>query len=778
MIDMKKRIPLILLTALSSVFILSFYGKVIFHPDSYLFSNGGDALKNYFTWCYHIKYDSSYINFEGMNYPYGEHFLYTDCHPVFATFLKYLASNSDFFSDHSIGILNFAMIFSIFLTFFICYFLLREFSINRWLSLLFSIGITTLSPQIFRMEGHLALSYSIAVPLSWLLIIKSLKKPENPAYSIILFINNLFWLFIHVYLGVIILFFLTLIVAGKYIFEKNRWKLTPHFLRMISVVFVPVIIFYFFTVLTDTHTGRTNNPSGFFLYNAEFDDVFLPHHPPLRPLLDSLTGNKIRLQWEAWSYVGFSVTILFIVLLVLSVIKIFRRKKTTLLNSVFSSFILNISLVSAFIVVLFAMAFPFRQFPVLLDIVPVFKQFRATGRFTWPFYFAATVFAVYAMQELLYYWKEPGKKIFIFSLCIVAGIFNITEGIPYHSEVSGSIVKSKNIFKKELLTVSYRSALEAIHPGNFQAILTLPFYYQGSESYSRPRIDETVRASIILSYQTGIPIVCANLTRTSIRESKNIVQVVSPDFYIKEILADLPDNRPFLVIRTKDDITKYEEEILKKCEPVFLNDEISVFSLDKEELFKNSAETIFKKFKQIRPNLCGRERFYITDNPSFFYYNGFEESKSDRAFRGKGGFQSVKKGKNTFAEFAPFTFSAGKKYEASLWMYNGFNDALNNWLRFIIEEYDEETNTWYSTICLPEQSETINGDWSLIENTFEVKNPKNKIFVVTIGKDDSREKLFADDLLIRESGADVYSINEEEDTLFYNNHEVVLRQLQ
>jgi hypothetical protein len=775
MIEVKKKIPFILLTAFSSLFILSFYGKVISHPDSFLFSNEGDALKNYFTWSYHIKYDSSYINFEGMNYPYGEHFLYTDCHPVLADFLKYLSSTHGFFSDHSIGILNFAMILSIFLTFFICYFLLRQFSINRWLSLLFSIGITILSPQIFRMEGHLALSYSVAIPLSWLLLLKSLKKPENPAYSIILFINNLFWLFIHVYLGVMILFFLTLIVAGKYMSEKKRWKLTPHFLRMISAVILPIIIFYFFTVLTDTHAGRTNNPSGFFSYNAELDDVFLPHHPPLRPLFDLLTGNKISLQWEAWSYVGFSTTILFIFLLVLSVIKIFRRNKTTLLNNVFSSVVLNISLGSAFIVLLFAMAFPFRQFPFLLDVVPFIKQFRATGRFTWPFYFAATVFAAYAMQELLYYRKEPGRRILVFSLCIVAGIFNIAEGIPYHAEVAGSIVKSNNIFKEEFLPVSYRTALKAILPEEFQAILALPFYYQGSESYSRPRIEKTVRASVILSYQTGIPIVCANLTRTSVRESKNIVQIVSPGFYKKEILADLPDRKPFLVIRTKDGITKYEEDILKKCKPVFLDNEISVYSLEKEELFKNSAEAVFEKFKQIRPNLCRREQFYVTDTSSFFYYNGFEGSKSERPFRGKGGYQSVKKGKNTFAEFAPYTFSQGKKYEVSMWMYNGFDDALNNWLRFIIEEYDEKANTWYSTVCLPEQSETINGDWSLIENTFEVKNPGSRIYIVAIGKDDSRQGLFADDLLIKESGTEVYGINEKEDTLFYNNHQVVLR---
>ncbi|MBK6965486.1 MAG: hypothetical protein IPH20_16550 [Bacteroidales bacterium] len=59
----------------------------------------------------------------------------------------------------------------------------------------------------------------------------------------------------------------------------------------------------------------------------------------------------------------------------------------------------------------------------------------------------------------------------------------------------------------------------------------MPFFYQGSESYSRPRSEESARASMVFALHSGIPLVCANLTRTSIQESKNIVQLVSPDFY-------------------------------------------------------------------------------------------------------------------------------------------------------------------------------------------------------------------------------------------------------
>ena len=111
-----------------------------------------------------------------------------------------------------------------------------------------------------------------------------------------------------------------------------------------------------------------------------------------------------------------------------------------------------------------------------------------------------------------------------------------------------------------------------------------------------------------------------------------------------------------------------------------------------------------------------------------------------------------------------------------MWMYNGVQDALNDWFPLIIEECDEAKNVSGSIICLPEESEVIFGNWSLVEGVFEVKNPKNKIYIITNGKDSYKEALFTDDLLIVEEGVDVYSLNNNKDKLFFNNHEILLKQ--
>ena len=770
---MQNRFSLLILILLASIITIFFYGDIVFHPNDYLFSNEGDGIKNYFTYSYHIKYDKSYINFEGMNYPYGEHFLYTDCHPIISNSVKLISNVFPSIIDYNVGIINFLMVISIFLTFIICYLVLLEFNINQWLSILFSFGITLLAPQIFRLVGHLALSYSVAIPLSWLILIKIFKNQNSIKYKILLFLNNLFWLFIHSYLGIIILFFLSMMILIKFILEKHKSKQLKSFIVLISTIAIPIIFFYAFAILTDTHKNRTDNPSGFFQYNAELDDVFLPHHPPLKPVFDKLTGNIIVQQWEAWSYVGIATTLLFVFIIILFIIQLIKRKQSNILKQLFDSKNLNISLIAASIVLLFAMAVPFKQIDGLIDYLTFVKPFRATGRFTWPFYFVAIVFLAYVIQKVYIVFIQERKITTAIILCSCIGGLNIIEGLPYHSEISKAITTSKNVFKKENLSNSYVDALKLIDTSKYQAIITLPFYYQGSECFSRPRMYKTVTSSIILSYHSGIPIICANLTRTSVDEGKKIVQIVSPDFYTKQIQYDIKSTKPFLVITTKDSLTNYEKEILQKCKTIYCSSDVSIYSIQPEDLFSNHSIEFFEKYFRKKTNLYLNQTFQVSSDSSFLYYNDFEKSTSKHIFRGKGAYQSIKKGKNTFAEFAPNTFKTDKTYHLSIWMYNGQKDALNDWFRFMIEEHNEGNNTWETTTYFPEQSETIYGNWSLVEGTFIVKNPKSKIYITTKGKENATQDLFVDDLLIKENEVDIYKLLNENE-LFYNNHKVLM----
>lgn len=771
----KIKLPYIVIVSLGIIIVSFFYGKVLVSPNDYVFSNSGDGIKNYFTYAYHIKHNSSYSNFEGMNYPYGESYLYTDCHPVFANTFKFLSSTIPFFETHSIGILNLLLILSIFFTFIITYLLLVEVKLNKWISIFFSISITLLAPQIFRLGGHLALSYSMAIPLSWLLVVKLFNKPSR-RYFVLLFINNLFWMLIHAYLGIVVISFVFSMFLVKILSDKQKRHYLSSYIWLGTVIITPIILFYFYTILTDNHIGRTNNPSGFFLYNAELDDIFIPHGKPFRPLLDKLTGGIIKLKWEARGYIGIVNTLFFITLFFIALISCFRKATRVLLKRIFDNKLLNISIIAAFIVLLFALAIPFKQLPGLLELFPVFKQFRATGRFVWPFYFAFTVFAAYIFQEniILKFNDRKRKSLGIVFLILVTTISCI-EGFYYHNDMSKSITKSPNVFNRELLTEDFKKSIDKINPDNYQAIISFPFYYQGSESYSRPRNNEAVRNTLIISYHTGLPNVCANLTRTSIEESKRIVQMVSPNYYEKKIVNDFTSNKPFLIVKTGNNFTQYERAIIEKGKSIYKTDKLELLQISMEELFSDDRNKVYDSFQERLPTLMKQESFYVSDSSSVLYYNSFDYSTSDTSFRGRGSFKSIKKGKNVFAEFPPNTFKEGKEYDLSIWMYNGEPDALNLWFRLIVEEYDETNNKWYTSTFFPDQAEVISDNWSLVEVVFKVNDTKNRIYIVSKGKENSKASLHADDILIKDKGIDIYKIDKNDSSLFFNNHYINLR---
>ena len=84
-----------------------FYHEVLLSPNSYLFSATGDGIKNYYTYLYHAKFDNEFHHFSGMNYPYYEHIVYTDAHPLFSYLIGLFG-----LANYAVGILNLLMLLS------------------------------------------------------------------------------------------------------------------------------------------------------------------------------------------------------------------------------------------------------------------------------------------------------------------------------------------------------------------------------------------------------------------------------------------------------------------------------------------------------------------------------------------------------------------------------------------------------------------------------------------------------------------------------------------
>jgi len=765
---------------LSIIFISIFYGKILISPNHYQFSNRGDAIKNYYTYAYYIQDNPDAINFRGMNYPYGEHFLYTDCTPVLAVTLKVLSYIFPGITAYSIGILNFLLIISFVISAIFIYLILKELEINNLLAVLSAVAIMALSPQIFRLTGHLALGFGFFIPLTWYLLIRFEKSLDKKKYGWLIGITLLLLFFVHAYLGMIAASMVLSYQLAGLIFNYKRFsKNKKNNLILFASAIAPVIIFRLFIYFTDTHYGRTDNPWGFFVAFAELETVFLPNHRPLKPVIDSFLPPYEQ-TWEGWAYIGLVSLIMILFYFFVSIKQSVQKKKFILDSQWLNSRHLQLMIIGSLFLLFFSMAYPFRfHLEFLLDYLKVLKQFRAVGRFAWVFYFVITVSSVYIINNIAGYFIKKQKKTIAYLIIIIAPLLYLTEALPYHIDISKKITQSVNMFDKNQLDKSLREGIDKIDPAKYQAILPLPFFYIGSENFMKNGSDKIYLLTQVISYHTGLPIMGAYLTRTSIWESKNIMQVMSPGYYQKKILPDIYSKKPFLIVYSNQDLSQYEKAILDRAKQVFTGNDFKLFSISKSALFKNTAREEIEDFEKVNPSLFPKDGFLTNDTTGFLYYDSFEQSPSKIAFRGKGAFKGPKKNWNKIAVIEKNRMKKGEKYTVAFWIYNqgkNFGQDQTNSL-FLIQERKGDKVKWIST-SNPMHSEVINGDWTLVEQEFTVNDPEVQMEFIVKGDDNSKKTAIIDDVFIYKSNTLNYKVEKEKNgkiiALFKNDQEIVL----
>ena len=143
----RKWLPLFFLVVGMTFYLQMRFDAIFKCPSCFLFVDSADGLKNYFTSAYYVKHDKLGIWSQGMNYPYGEHVVYTDNQPIVSAIFKALDSIVPM-APHVIGSINMLMILSLLFTAIVLYCIMRNFGLPRWYAALLSVPITLLSPQI------------------------------------------------------------------------------------------------------------------------------------------------------------------------------------------------------------------------------------------------------------------------------------------------------------------------------------------------------------------------------------------------------------------------------------------------------------------------------------------------------------------------------------------------------------------------------------------------------------------------------------------------------
>ena len=176
---------------------------------------GGDGAKNNFTYLYQCMYGSGYW-FTGMNYPYGEHIVYTDGQPVLSVLLSHFKNVT---AGNALAVMWLLIDLSYVLSVFFIYKILTHFRVGPLVAMLFAGLITIFSPQLFRIQGHYALAYACVIPMVFYWLIRY-HQQARARFAVYLFIAGCFFAFIHLYYIAMMLIWIMGYTMGYFIFTR------------------------------------------------------------------------------------------------------------------------------------------------------------------------------------------------------------------------------------------------------------------------------------------------------------------------------------------------------------------------------------------------------------------------------------------------------------------------------------------------------------------------------------------------------------------------------
>ncbi len=762
----KKYKYFVFLVLLTFIFVSFFYGKLLITPNSYFIDGKGDALKNYYTYAYFIKNNQSNIEFEGMNYPYQENFMYTDCHPLQASILKQIHQFFPSIANYSVGILNLFMLASFLITAIFLYLIFVYLKINKTLAVLSAVAITILSPQVFRFGGHWALSYSFSIPMIlYLLLI--IENKYTLKRIIMLIFALLFLFFTHAYLGIITALIILAYTGISFlikIINKDK-KLAFKYLKIGLTAIVSIVIFYAFVKLTDNHSNRTTNPWGIYIQHSSISSVFLPTKGPLNELKNQYLNVKPEDQvWEGRAYVGLVAIISMVIFIIASF-----KKNSFIYNKNQTSIIQRLFIVSV-LFFLFAALLPNKSiWEYIFEKVNLIKQFRAIGRFAWVIYYVGNILAIFVIDRLIFKLQNNHKKITPTILIFVTPLIIAFEGIPYHQSYSVKTTKYPNWLDINQTKSTFKTDCESIGENKYQAIIALPYFYIGSDNYGKEAPDEAYRLAFLFSYHLKLPMFNSYLTRTSLCESKNIMQLLSSDFYKKSIKNDIKSDLPFLIMFYKDNLTSNEKNLLSKANLLVDRDDYMLYEIDKKVLFKETNKAKYNEFLSQKDSLYKKDGFLVSDTNLIFKYVNFNDKDTLPFENNRGVFKGPQNTYNTLFSINGKNLIQGETYRVRFWIYNGGENCGQDMFKgiaFFNQSINGES-TWLNKFVVQNSLE-INGNWTLVEIDLTDINPQAEYTVVIKGDEMSKKYYYIDDLLFYNKKLTIYKDLGHQ--LYFNNH--------
>lgn len=614
----------IMVVLLALLVCFRFYGEILANPDHYLFGSDGDGLKNYYSVAYQAVWGDG-DHFEGMLYPYGDHVTFSDGQPLLAKVFSKFYSGQPENGTRIIGWMNLSMILSLVLTAFFTHLLLLKANVQAYVSVVFALLISFLSPQVARMAGHYALAYSFFVPMVWYLLSQIQSSNTKWVWTVLGISSVLIFGFIQPYYMMIAAIFAGSVLCWNALIDQHLKQNLFRYLGIFLVGLAPIVLFSVYLSTSNTVIDRPCCPGGILEFVATIPSVFMPVQEPFRHLFHSYFFRFFNLgDWEGYSYVGMIPTITGIIFLPLLALRIWRKRWAIFTNPTLPN-VLKLALVPSILCLLFAMG-TFHKLGLLWlsDYVGPLKQFRSLGRLAWIFYFVFSVWSAHHIWTSIRALRIRSSKlryhaIVILGACMFVWMLDATVNVKSTKKLMMKNWEANKSFSTKYAD-EWRNA--GVNLDDYQAILALPFTLVGSEKIGMSKGRYAMVHGFRGSFASGLPLFGGLMSRTSQSVTEKSAQLVANPLLLKPILDDIDQIKRILIIWSYEDLPPYQYEWIKNSKIVFENSEYRLFSVSVDEVknrfnqtrneavaLADSRQSQSPKYYEVKSKVLENERF-------------------------------------------------------------------------------------------------------------------------------------------------------------------------
>jgi hypothetical protein len=312
-----------------------------------------------------------------------------------------------------------------------------------------------------------------------------------------------------------------------------------------------------------------------------------------------------------------------------------------------------------------------------------------------------------------------------------------------------------------------------IDMGKYQAIIPLPFYHKSLTPGTFSESQQSIVYSMRFAYITGIPLVSAVLSRYSIQEGRNIIQLFMPNQYEKPIQKHFPDERPFLILYTDEELEHPESALMQLSDTIQQAGALVLSKIPFNALFDYNHELAAGEFLLAYDALTTHAAGWkMRDTSSHIEYHHFDQTFSDRIYRGSGAWSG--KIEDEHILFTSEPLAANRPYLLTFWYYNHLYDQLYNhmWL----EEWDAQDSVLSRQYFSPTSGQLADRNWVWNEIPFIIQQEQSRVVLRSHGQKMYASTFYLDELMLREEGEDALRVVEEDEEVTYvKNNQTVAR---